>query len=389
MGSSLIIPDTEQTQRLRKLQSQRRKAKRSHCRGNRREIGKMTSKKIKTLAEQVRELESVNLPDTVAEQLRKLKLDSASEALRQMAEMSSAQSYSSSIAAELAQQESVASRVAAQTHECFRASEEFQKQYSAIQKMIEESQSGLAKAAEFARAQAAISDQALKVAAITFPHFEIPAFPKLVFPEVPRIDFNGFTKEVHAGAVRMADCGWTIASWMPINLSQFANSTEQEIDEYFLQQYSGNESFEGRLKVTSEELLSSAELKKWNALLQEVFQCIQEGKHIICVPALVSVIDGFFTEHLIKALSLSQRHVKPNKALEKAKWHEDDTVDGLVWSSVVVFLNRMFADAPFDQPRPSFINRHWILHGRSETEWKQVDALKLVNALATFHWVSV
>lgn len=54
---------------------------------------------------------------------------------------------------------------------------------------------------------------------------------------------------------------------------------------------------------------------------------------------------------------------------------------------MVNFLSHLFAHAPFDSPRPQFINRHWILHGRSATDWAATDALKLVNALTALEWL--
>jgi hypothetical protein len=58
-----------------------------------------------------------------------------------------------------------------------------------------------------------------------------------------------------------------------------------------------------------------------------------------------------------------------------------------MWTSVVLFLDHLFASSDFQSASPAFINRHWILHGRSATEWTEVDVLKLVNALATLHWL--
>ena len=55
--------------------------------------------------------------------------------------------------------------------------------------------------------------------------------------------------------------------------------------------------------------------------------------------------------------------------------------------SAVTFLDHLFKPSDFEATRPTIINRHWILHGRSATDWTVADALKLVNALATLHWL--
>jgi hypothetical protein len=73
---------------------------------------------------------------------------------------------------------------------------------------------------------------------------------------------------------------------------------------------------------------------------------------------------------------------------KKAKWHDEESFTGIMWLSAVTFLDHLFAHSDFECTTPQFINRHWILHGRSAAEWTATDALKLANALATLHWLA-
>jgi hypothetical protein len=329
------------------------------------------------LAKQLRQMEST------------LKLGRP-EFARALEEIEKAQSRSRPLAEEFAQiRDSAAARMAAQFETAASSiSSEHQPHIDKLTDLFEQSQRGLAQASEYARAQALISDQMMKAIAFTPPHFDIPAFPNLVLPDVSAIDFKAFTKGIRNGAIRMADCGWTLPGWMiPREANKIGNSTESEIDDYFLEKYLGSDSFEGHLRRTSEELLKSAELKRWKALLKEVFQCLEEGQYKVCVPALTSVIEGFISESLFRKVQHPRKDIRPTKALAKTKWHEGEDTVALFWMSAVVFLDRLFAHSDFESNSPSFINRHWILHGRSATDWTAADALKLMNALATLHWL--
>jgi hypothetical protein len=98
-------------------------------------------------------------------------------------------------------------------------------------------------------------------------------------------------------------------------------------------------------------------------------------------------LEGFTIQSLIIRQKAAPRELKPHSSLKKTQWQDDPTFHGLLWMSVVTFLEKLFAYHPFDLPSPTFINRPWILHGRSATEWTAADALKLVNALATLEWL--
>ena len=50
---------------------------------------------------------------------------------------------------------------------------------------------------------------------------------------------------------------------------------------------------------------------------------------------------------------------------------------------MALFVEKLFQQAPFEDVRPAFMNRHWILHGRDSASWSRADALRLFNALQT------
>ncbi len=252
--------------------------------------------------------------------------------------------------------------------------------------IFEQTRSQLSEASALARASGAIADAHPMMNQLRIPRFDFPVFPKLTFPELPQIDW-GATRKAHIdGVIRLAGCGWTAPAWMSLpDVRRLGDASEIEIDDYFLQSYLSME--DGELKSIFASLLTSSEMEKWKTLIEEISDCIQRAKYQICIPALVSILEGFIAESLSKVQGTSRRETNVSASLKRAEWHKDDNFTGLMWMSVVVFLDHLFAHSDFESTTPTFINRHWILHGRSPTDWTASDALKLINALATVHWL--
>ncbi len=91
-------------------------------------------------------------------------------------------------------------------------------------------------------------------------------------------------------------------------------------------------------------------------------------------------------ESLQREKIINRKTIKVRTAVENASWHQQSDFIGVTWMSVVTFFEHLFANSDFDSTAPTFINRHWVLHGRSATDWTAADALKLVNSLATLIW---
>jgi len=59
----------------------------------------------------------------------------------------------------------------------------------------------------------------------------------------------------------------------------------------------------------------------------------------------------------------------------------------IIWKSTALFLARLFGSSDFASEGPTFLNRHWILHGRRAADWSIADAVRLLNALSTLDWL--
>jgi hypothetical protein len=227
-----------------------------------------------------------------------------------------------------------------------------------------------------------------KISQIEIPQLKFPNIPEWKFPELPEIDWDAFTEKQRDGAVALANKGWTVPAWMTLpDIPRLGKSTESEIEDFFLTSYLGVDGEEGELKRTLSTLTASSEMRKWKYLLEEIFECIGNKKHRVCVPSLLTILEGFTIESLHKKKHISRKITRVKSAVEDTKWHRQNDFDGIMWLSVLTFLDHLFANSDFSSSPPTSVNRHWVLHGRAATDWTAADALKLVNAISTLHWL--
>jgi hypothetical protein len=293
---------------------------------------------------------------------------------------------SSTILEELAKQnEGAVARITAQLQAASFIPHEFQDRSDEISRVFEQTQRQLSQAAESARAKLA---ESLIIEPDIVSRFSFPALPALAFPQWSEIDWEALQKLLIRGVIRLADCGWTAPSWMTHwQIRKLGESTDDEIDDFFLTSYLGDNGDEGRLKPAFAKLLKNKNTEKWKSLLEEVFECIENRRYKVCVPSLLTILEGFTAERLCEQFKLSRRETNVSVSLKRARRHQGGDFTSLMWMSLVVFLEHLFAPSDFERTSPTFINRHWVLHGRSATDWTATDAVKLVNALATLNWL--
>ena len=226
------------------------------------------------------------------------------------------------------------------------------------------------------------------ISRIEIPQFKFPDIPEWKFPELPEIDWDAFTEKQRGGALALANKGWTVPPWMTLpDVPRLDKLTESDVEDFFLASYLGVDGEEGELKRTLSTLAASSEMEQWKGLLEEILECIGNGKYRVCVPSLLTILEGFTIESLHKKRRINRKNTKVKSAIEDTRWHQQKGFDGIMWLSVLTFLGHLFASSDFDSSAPTFINRHWILHGRAAADWTAVDALKLVNAISTLHWL--
>lgn len=192
----------------------------------------------------------------------------------------------------------------------------------------------------------------------------------------PHTDLTPLYKD---GAARLATFGWTVPMQMSLRqMLEILKETDADaIDKYFLTFYHqgyGDPPLRNLQGISRSPLLS-----RWGALLEQCFENYGRGQHLICIPALLTVLEG--------AIAVPEGAMFVNspqrRALFAAKVEEGGDLEGTVWDSLRIFFDNLYQNSDFAGARPSNLNRHWILHGRDEPDWRRADALRLFHTLFT------
>jgi hypothetical protein len=199
------------------------------------------------------------------------------------------------------------------------------------------------------------------------------------------IDWPKILAQRGQGCERLANLGWTTP--MTFSLHDFAEiaehcTSDQEIEQYMLNHFTtaDSENFMDIRDIT----LHSTKLVGWQALLQQCFDAYDRGHYLVTIPALLSVIEGAVAQKAGKLKSTQVNTRKLATDLKKAtQLKNQDGMHFLIWRSARVVLDKLFANSDFGGPHPGELNRHWVLHGRDQTQWTQIDTLRLFNLIAS------
>ncbi|PGE16341.1 hypothetical protein COM64_20525 [Bacillus toyonensis] len=204
------------------------------------------------------------------------------------------------------------------------------------------------------------------------------------------IDWEEFERKEKKSAESLGRRGWTLpmnmTSGETIGISEIEG--QDELDSTFLSFYSKEEEFQ----FIKTHILEHELTKEWGVLLTQCFESYENGNYLIVIPNLFIIIENI--SHILisprykKYLNPNQKRKPPLRDQYKKvkKEVETDRTYIICYISVAEYLNCVFKSGNFDE-RPArlpIINRDWVLHGRDyPCNWKQVDALRLFNALST------
>lgn len=179
----------------------------------------------------------------------------------------------------------------------------------------------------------------------------------------------------------LAKLGWTIPLWGPIPLTEMIieKVAPAEIDSFFVRTYrrSNYKVFRQMLRKMKENPV----LVQWRSLLEECASVFRQHHYLIVVPSLLLILEGVLSfppgapKRKVRVPSESRRRLAKSELL----WTN-------TWLSISTFLGEVFKGHEFDRERPGLINRHWILHGRDETNWTEADCLRLFQSIDTLSY---
>jgi hypothetical protein len=180
----------------------------------------------------------------------------------------------------------------------------------------------------------------------------------------------------------LAALGWMIP--MEMSLPEFHNLVRQRVltpeavEEWFLEYYSRDEGAE--FDILKDHLLESGHLVFWKLLLEQVLDSFSRGHFAVCVPSLLSVLEG----SIAVPWGVSSFHNNGGRKKffdQQISASNPDSIRQLQWKSLAAFVNAVF-DGGNPNREYSIPKRNLILHGKSDpAKWDRADCLRLFQAI--------
>lgn len=186
-------------------------------------------------------------------------------------------------------------------------------------------------------------------------------------------------KILDTAVAKLVTEGWTLPAELPITaVSALGNTDKMDDVNSFMEQfyvYDDYRNMKAMIKGIQESKIKAG-LKK---LVNECWNAFNGKMYAICATSLLSVIEGILSEFSddkqdIRMMKVCQKHVDsfPN---------DGSTIMKHVWISYNQFIRNLYQKSDFTANEPDAINRHWLLHGRSDFEVEEIECMKLFNAI--------
>lgn len=173
--------------------------------------------------------------------------------------------------------------------------------------------------------------------------------------------------------------GWTLPSELSIAaVNALGNTDELDDVNSFMQlfySYDDYRHMKAMIKEIQEAKIKAGLIK----LVTECWSAYNSKMYAICATSLLSVIEGILSE-----FSDDKQDVRMKKVCQKQVDNfpsDGSTILKHVWISYNQFIRNLYQKSDFTVDEPETINRHWLLHGRSDFEVQEIDCMKLFNAI--------
>ena len=173
--------------------------------------------------------------------------------------------------------------------------------------------------------------------------------------------------------------GWSI----PMNLKLLKLEELKEKDknirnfDHFFVEYYNSKKFNLLVKHVNKSNISLNHRELFN-------QCVdayREDKYLICINGLIPILEGELSRFCDNKKNI--RMMKVCKENMEATENDNKLISHLIWASCYKLISKLYQKSDFDGDEPIALNRHWILHGRSNTLRGKEDCLRLFNAIYT------
>ena len=188
-----------------------------------------------------------------------------------------------------------------------------------------------------------------------------------------------FYKELDVVVNKLSADGWTLPAELSLYaVKTIANTTKLDDINTFLHWFFTVEDYQ-KTKDMVAAIKHSPITEGIKNLLGQCWQAFQNKLYAVCATSLLSVIEGILSE-----FSDDKQDVRMMKVCQKKVDtfpSTGSTIQKHVWISYNNFIRNLYQKSDFSADEPETINRHWLLHGRSDFEIDELDCIRLFNAV--------
>ena len=186
-------------------------------------------------------------------------------------------------------------------------------------------------------------------------------------------------KTLDTAVAKLVTEGWTLPAELPITaVNALGNTSELDDVNTFMEQfytYDDYRNMKAMIKGIQESKIKAGLIK----LVNECWNAFNSKMYAICATSLLSVIEGILSEFSddkqdVRMMKVCQKHVDTFPS-------DGSTIMKHVWISYNQFIRNLYQKSDFTADEPEAINRHWLLHGRSDFEVEEIECMKLFNAV--------
>ncbi len=212
---------------------------------------------------------------------------------------------------------------------------------------------------------------------------EVMSKIKASMDEKSKIMKDELFKTLESVVNKLDTTGWTLPPEMAIYPIKILGNTNEikDIDGFFHKYFIGNDKL--NFKSLTTKILNSNIEDKYKKGIEECIFAHENGRFIVASITLLTIIEGILSKFDSDKTNIRMMKVCQQQVDNIVNVDEKELLKKHMWVSYKNFITKLYAKSDFNLDEPSFINRHWLLHGRSEYNLSEVDCLKLFNAVST------
>ena len=208
---------------------------------------------------------------------------------------------------------------------------------------------------------------------------QIQVAMKKYFDEEVKKKVSELDKTLDVAVEKLVKEGWTLPAELPITAVNALGNTDILDDvNSFMEQFYAYDDYRN-MKAMLKEIQESKIKEGLKKLVNECWSAFNSKMYAICATSLLSVIEGILSEFSddkqdVRMMKVCQKHVDSFPS-------DGSTIMKHVWISYNQFIRNLYQKSDFTANEPDIINRHWLLHGRSDFEVEEIECMKLFNAI--------